>query len=780
MQLLIWSFVVAVLLAPVAVAQPLAFGEATPLTTMRYVPYQAAHQGAKRMLSSGAHPYLLWTENSKVRITPITGVRRVGRPVLDALFADGVWTGSYFVVAGHNGTDVVGRRVGGDGEPIGPPFTIVEDAPIGQTRLAFDGSRVLLVFGGEGGLRWLYLNRDGTPVGEAQAIPIENVTPPMSLELTARAGEFLLAVGGRTSVATGSLKNTGWTTGLTPAQENFERQVTIAANATDTLTIWTNRFAPLEARVTSLDRPGQVTTYTLADTSNADDVAASWDGKDFIYTYAIGMRLSARYFNAPFPFWTTDTGGDRDIHQVSLNGRTLGAWNGRGGNSPVVVADVVSTIGDVAAFGASSQSVATSTSSTTSALFVWREGFALHAGIRSVDGRWTEGQIPTEDDHAAMAASDGRDFVIVHYRIPDTSQFDGWSSTLLDADGRVLGNGPRVSFFPTDIVWTGTAYAVVGISSTNQVVASLLSPAGTITAPVAIAAGRTGRSLIDADIASREGELLITWLELDNQICPQPTAGCFIPRTQLLGSRATPLLQRTDAQALLLVDEAADQTDTLWDGTRYVIAWSYQRKMRYRALRTNSAISGVTSITGAEGNARLVALTAGVATTADGKIVLLRDGAADAVIDVGVRNPSLLEKLGSRAAYVESIARDEAPYHGAARLHIRIGDVVAPAPRPSAPQITRAVLPTSDVAMIIEWTAPPEPVNGYRVEYRVDDSVWNELDEWFDARSTQLVIRPWRTDTARYQFRVRAVNDAGFSSYSEPATVRTRKMRAVR
>jgi hypothetical protein len=81
--------------------------------------------------------------------------------------------------------------------------------------------------------------------------------------------------------------------------------------------------------------------------------------------------------------------------------------------------------------------------------------------------------------------------------------------------------------------------------------------------------------------------------------------------------------------------------------------------------------------------------------------------------------------------------------------------------------------------MIVEWSAPPEPVNGYRVEYRVDDGLWNELDFWFDARSRSLAIRPWRTGPVRYQFRVRAVNDAGFSPYSNPATVRTRKTRAV-
>ena len=774
MRQLIWSLTAALLLSPAALAQPVAFSEATPLTTMRYVPYAAQ----KRLLSNGVTPYLLWTESGKARITPITSVRRVGRPVLDASEADGVWTGSHFVIAGHDGTNIIGRRVGADGEAIGEPFTIIPDAPWGATRLAFDGSRVLLIYGGESGLRWVLLNRDGIPTGDSQPVPIETVAPPLSIALSARAGEFLLAVSGRHSVATGSLKNTLWTTGLYPAVESLKRIVTISANATETLVIWTNPFAPLEARTTSTERPGQITSYTLAETTSAEGVASSWDGKDFVYTYVIGTRVYARYFNAPFSFWSTDTSGEWNIHQVSANGRTYAAFLGPGGDVPIVVRDVVNTTGDIAAFGAASQHVATGTSSDTSALFVWNEKLALHAGIRTSSGGWTELRIPTADTTAPMAASDGRNFVIVHYTPSDTSLFDGWSSTLLDADGRILGNGPRVGFFPTDIAWTGTAYAVVGISSNQQVVASLLSPAGTITTPVPIAAAGVGRTLADADVAVREGELLISWLDVFN--CAPPTPACADHK--LLGTRATPLLQRTDAQALLLAETGfAIESDVIWDGTRYVIAWSpFDGTMRYRSLRTNSAISGITTVANAQGYPRLEVVGGGVATTAfDGKVVFFRDG-GDIVTSLGATSEAVLERLGSMVAYVDARIRNEAPYHGAPRLHIRVGDVIAPAPKPSAPVITRAVLPTNDDAMIIEWSAPPQKVNGYRVEYRVDDSVWNELDVWFDSRSTQLVIRPWRGETARYQFRVRAVNDAGFSAYSPHATVRTRKMRAVR
>jgi hypothetical protein len=351
---------------------------------------------------------------------------------------------------------------------------------------------------------------------------------------------------------------------------------------------------------------------------------------------------------------------------------------------------------------------------------------------------------------------------------------------MLDPEGRILGNGPQVSFLPMDIAWTGTAYVVVGTNASHQVVASLLSPAGTITAPAVIAVPRAGRLIIDADVAVREGELLVAWTEVVNAGCP--TVEVCRSQWDLLGARFTPLLQRNDAQSLALVNTDITNADVIWDGTRYVIAWSnYDHDaIRYRTLRTNSAISGITTVAGAKGNPHLTLVpNDGVATTADdGKVVYFRDG-GDLVTTLGIDGAAVLEPLGNRLAYVQALPRNEAPYHGAWRLNIRVGDLVAPAPKPSAPVITRAVLPTNAPAMIIEWTAPPEAVNGYRVEYRVDDGVWNELDVWFDARATQLVIRPWRTDPVRYQFRVRAVNDAGFSPYSGTALVRMRKVRAV-
>jgi hypothetical protein len=769
MRQLIWSFALAVLLAPAALSQPFFFSEPAPLTTMRY----EAAAGVPRLLTNGVQPYLLWTLDTKVRITPLTGIRRVGRPVLDAYAADAVWTGTHFLVVGIQGPSpfrYAGRLVGADGEAIGEPFTIATGEPVGDPHLAFDGRRVLLVYGSSPA-RALELSRNGQPLEEPRKAPVD-ATTAVDADVTARSEEFLAAIAGGDRVIVAGIRNGAWTQSVWPASPSPARSVAIAANASTALTIWSNEDAPLEARL------GQA-SFTLAGTANARAVDVTWDGRDFIYAYRIGSRLSFRYFNAALPFTTVDVAPDSPVRLLSVNGRTYGAWLTAGTGSPLVVRDLATLGGDDGAFAASTQWLQTSASSPTAALFAWHERDGrLYAGVRTAAGGWSESQIANEDEQAPLAASDGSGFVLIQATPSEPPNLRGWTATLLDAQANVQGLAPRVPFYPTGIAWTGSAYAIVGLNASQHLVASLLSPSGTVTAPVVIAVPRTDRSIQHAAVTSRGNELLVVWSEARHFVCFPPCGGV---ESDILGARLTPALQRVDTQSLLLASPFASSPDALWDGTRYVITWSDEGTIQYRTLRTNSAVSGVSSIAGASSSEpRLTLVPGGVALTADdGKVVFLRDG-GESVVQLGVNGRQALAMLGNRLAYVQSLARDEVPYHGAYRLNIRIGDLAAPSPKPSAPRITRADLLTASNIMLIEWTAPPETVNGYRVEYRVDEGVWNELDEWLDSRTTELTIRPWRADPARYQFRVRAVNDAGFGPYSGPATVRPRKLRAVR
>jgi hypothetical protein len=79
----------------------------------------------------------------------------------------------------------------------------------------------------------------------------------------------------------------------------------------------------------------------------------------------------------------------------------------------------------------------------------------------------------------------------------------------------------------------------------------------------------------------------------------------------------------------------------------------------------------------------------------------------------------------------------------------------------------------------LEWTVPPGAVNGYRIEYRIGDGSWNELDRWLAAtRRTTEVRLP--AGTARAAFRMRAWNDGGTSAYSHVVTNGAAKRRSVR
>ena len=82
--------------------------------------------------------------------------------------------------------------------------------------------------------------------------------------------------------------------------------------------------------------------------------------------------------------------------------------------------------------------------------------------------------------------------------------------------------------------------------------------------------------------------------------------------------------------------------------------------------------------------------------------------------------------------------------------------------------------------LTIAWTPPPATVNGYRVEYRVDDGSWIELEKWFTAGEVGTSIRK-RTPGTTIAARVRAFNDGGASDYSNINTPKPPvRRRAVR
>jgi hypothetical protein len=393
--------------------------------------------------------------------------------------------------------------------------------------------------------------------------------------------------------------------------------------------------------------------------------------------------------------------------------------------------------------------------------------------VRSASGTWRETPIGT-DETAAYVATDGTGFAVVRVREGQ------WTATLLDSQTRIVGTSAQVSgFTPTGVVWTGTAYAIVGTNSSANLVGALLMPSGSVTATRTLVVKRPGREIENPRVAARAGELLLVWQDTEYIVC---FPVCDPYDSLVHGARFTSALDRIDADPFSIAPDTARYPDAIWNGIHYVIVWENEGVLRYRTLRSNGAISGILTLPGTtvSGRAPRVSLIPGGVGIAheSGEVVALYEGSAVRFQNLGRTGArDAIVAIGNDIAYMQTFSRDEMPYHGATRLHARIGSLVQHPARPSAPRITRAELPPGAVGMVLQWAAPPESVDGYRVEYRVDEGAWNELDEWYDANNRELAIRPWRTTPVRYQFRVRAWSDAGLGAYSEPVTIRMVGMR---
>jgi hypothetical protein len=71
-------------------------------------------------------------------------------------------------------------------------------------------------------------------------------------------------------------------------------------------------------------------------------------------------------------------------------------------------------------------------------------------------------------------------------------------------------------------------------------------------------------------------------------------------------------------------------------------------------------------------------------------------------------------------------------------------------------------------------------VAGYRLEYRIGEGSWNELDRWFDTDDDGITLSWQLRQGVPYQFRMRAINDAGASESSAPVLLNVTRRRAVR
>ena len=761
-------------------AQPLFFGDPAPQTHTRY----GATGALPRLATNGSDFFLFWATESRLRVTRLVdGQKRAGRPVAGGSNIrdfDVVWTGTHFLVAAEDRnpagvSQIVGRVLNVHGEPLGAAFPIVANGE--SPRLAFDGARVLMTYATHGGLSSLLLRPDGVHATDPHH---QTIAAPRPLDSAASSGAqpFVSA-----AAYDGSVRITTFlpTSEIDEAEQfalppAVERRVALGTDGTDVLVAWTNGSGPAEWLI--LHPNGDMSARRqLTGTEGAADVAAAWNGDAWVVSVIANGKLMSRFVegstnaeaHAP-----VRANAASPVSVASLQGRTLAAWRDTAAGQPVVVRDLAgSGNGQDAAFAAAEQTLQTAAWSHEAALVVWselRDGRrTLHAGVRTHAGSWRENRIGS-DEEVSVAESDGAMFLVVK------QSGSSWSATTLSESAEILASSvTERAFLPTDIAWDGDAWVVVGVSPDGKKIYGVrVFRWGGMTTPAVILTADAGYQFENPRIVTGRDGFLLVWQRSKSEIC---FPVCDPYTSEVFAGRMQKNLQMLDGIHNPIAPDEAISPDAFWDGLRYTVFWLDDGALEMRTIRPSDGFPSATVRIGGANidtgriRAELTPFGATI-TSGDGEVLLIRNNKLVQRYTLGEANsPDALVNLGPDVAYVQAPRRDEMPYHGATHVFLRTGGVIPRDTLPLPPEIVRASMTDNGKLIVVEWKPPIDTIQGYRLEYRVDDGTWNELDTWIDAGTISLSIQPW-LEKVKYQFRIRAYSEAGVSEYSLPATVR--------
>src|SRR6185436_13240305 len=230
---------------------------------------------------------------------------------------------------------------------------------------------------------------------------------------------------------------------------------------------------------------------------------------------------------------------------------------------------------------------------------------------------------------------------------------------------------------------------------------------------------------------------------------------------------------------------SAGPTEVAWDGARYVIvtneagihAMSVSREGvpdRAPVTLTNRFVRYFSIARAGDGIGVVWPDTNGPGTALQDNVRIFdRSGSVTALHpfprDEEFGSQQLVTLPANRIGYLSSRTYEPEPHFAAQRVTMAIAEAASQPRVPSSPQVSAMF--EGERAVRVSWTIPPQPVNGYRLEYQIGDDEWLELDRWFAAQETTFAIALARRRSTLYRFRVRAWNDAGVSAYSQPVSV---------
>lgn len=772
-------------------AQQVTFGELFPLTNTRY---GVATTSRGSLVTNGRDFFLFWESPGGIRATKLVeGERRGGRIVLEVddnadLGAEVIWTGTHFLIVRATGDAMVGRLLDANADPAGAPFPIL-DSTSSMPRLASNGRRIVMLYRNGHQLRTVTLGMDGRPVGATREllppIPFEGLT---DFDVATNGIGFAATVGTEHAVRVYTFDGDGQQATerlLFSDLNNYIHYVAAGTDGRDYIAAWASIQGGAAIALGADGVTGAAIAFELTpgqNTSFSSDVDVTWTGSTYALAYVAGDPRTLRVAHLDglvlrFLGHEQTTGLQPSI--ATAGGVTRLSWLPLAARGPVSVAalPLSGSTPAVVTHAAAEQVLLSTTGAFDTTLTVWRETAdgqtTVRAGLRERNGEWSERQLAETSGNArAVAASNGREYVVA---VTDTSA----RAYLLDVRGRAIDTVP-LPFEPSSIVWNGTHYLVGAMHSAEVLT---LTPSGTLSAPVTLAAAGMDTSLTTDGVNT-----VAAWIDVPP--CPVlcPAGG------EVMISRLGANLQRLDSANLLTGSHPAIDVTAAWDGARFVVAWSGGSSVSYTRVNPSGPTAPVVVVLmqGILAESYLVqaAPVAGaVALVWSERVVgfepkhhlaLLGSDASVRMhhFDAHRQNGFARVSAGPDGRIILATygARPDAPHHGSDRVLMSVGRV-DPIQPPDAPSLDADI---RNGRIHLTWSPPPQPFGGYRVEYKIGDGSWHELEPWYDPEMTGTPLQFPIRRGIEYQFRIRAWNDAGPSAYSAVARWSAPKRRAVR
>lgn len=755
------KLVVAVLLAAAAQLSADVF----PVTNTRYGPAW----GRGMLKTNGRDPFLFWQSDWSFRATKLVdGVNRAGHVVLSTRYGknfDAAWTGSEFLFVGERTPgDIAGRLLDANGQPKGAEIEIVSHAY--RPRLAASKDSAMLIYlDTDQRTRARLLTLSGQKAGPAEAYALRQTQAYSAIASNGDGFAVVTGDSGRVDLFLFDERARLVAQRVVTLGSYASPEVAITSDGSRYLVVWKEQ----DITAALLDANGNLGAPLIIE-SGANPYgnawpAAAWNGDGWSVAYRRAGEILFAHLraNADGVMMRESVLGSGP--SFVLSGGTLkAAWESE---EQIAVSDLPLAAHEkrYVTFGAIDQRLLAAASSADRTLIVWLEGNTVRSGVRTDNGEWSEREIfDGFDVDSAVACSDGRDFVVVA-RTP--LELAVW---MLDETGRVTRSFDleTSSYGASEaIAWSGTHYAILSGED-----GWLLTPSGVLSAPVEIEMDAYG----ERSIASDGHGFFVTAEAVE---CPFYL--CY--SVALHGARLGPGLEKLAQEDLVIsATQGTSGGGVVWNGTNYVTAWEDIG---------GSYITMVPPVAGATATTTRIGFDLGfkdaMALMTNGKVAILskygiyfvdkQGGASYGNLESDaeeIDRPSVVALPRGAAAYVASIPVDDAPFHGAS--HVMMSIVGADTPLPAPPH---ASLAASNTRLIAAWTAPAGTINGYRLEYRIDDGNWIELEKWFGPGDQGAsILRPSYGNV--YAVRVRAFNDGGASAYSNIATSEAKKRRSMR